>query len=183
MKFNKHSKIEECVSHDPTRAVLHNVHLDVEAKSLVATNGHMIAIVPVEPEEGDVTGYVTPEALKAAREGGKFHEPSISCNSSLALPDGRSFPRPKAEDIGNYPNYKQVIPEADRQVAFTVRLNAEYLYSIAKAISDGKNTVVTLEFAEHIRRAHPDGTFTEHPQPIVVKGAGGKGVLMPCRMS
>ena len=35
---------------------------------MVATNGAIIAVVPVETEEGDATGFVTAEALKAERK-------------------------------------------------------------------------------------------------------------------
>ena len=63
---------------------------------MVATNGAIIAVVPVETEEGDATGFVTAEALKAERK----VRLGMLCNGELKVAAGPTFPR---RILGNIP--------------------------------------------------------------------------------
>lgn len=177
MKFNPNSIIEGCVSTDATRCAINNVHLDTKdegAPKLIATNGRMLACVPVEIEAHDVAGAISPEAIKASRKlARKGNEATIEANGALALANGQSFRRPnKPDDVDfhAYPNWRQIMIEPG--TAFKVSLDAELLLKLAKALSANGETIVTL-------------SFDAPCSPIHVKGGilNGVGILMPCRMS
>jgi hypothetical protein len=177
MKINKHAQVELCASNEATRHVITFAYLDTQdegAPKLVSTNGRMMAVVPVEMEEGDDSGFITVESLKAARKaaGSRSKESQLKANGNLTLPNGQSFPRPSKDDM-QYPNWRQVVPAADRESKFRIRLDAELLFKLAKAISGNGDAHVTLEFGSDERDV------------IKVTGTlpGGYGVLMPCRMS
>ena len=179
MKIHKDCKIELAASKDETRFAITEPYLDmVNEPVMVATNGMMMAIIPVEVNEHDKQGYVTGESLKAMRKV-KFN-PEVTCNGQLSVKDGPSFPRP---DNGQYPNWRQVVPAKDREVKFSVGLNARALWELAQAMGCD---AVSLE-------------FSDSGDAIVVKPSnggmyGGKfckpaacleacGVLMPLRLS
>lgn len=174
MKINKHSKVELCASSDPTRAVLAHAYLDAtdrENPVIVSTNGQMLVRVPVEIEEGDVSGPVTEAALKAARKlGGKRDEAHIHANGSLALDDGTILPRPVFGEGVKFPNWNQVIPEEGCRV---ISFNAQFLLDIAKAITGNGETVVKIRFQDELSQIRV--TTSSNP--------GALGVLMPCRIS
>ena len=72
MKFNRDCQIEKVCTHPKMiRPPLENVWLDIEKKRLLATDGKIMAIVPCEPEEGDISGYISPESIKTYRQASK----------------------------------------------------------------------------------------------------------------
>lgn len=166
MKIPKDCKMELCASRDAARSQsIHNIHverLEDGTGRAVATNGRMLVIVPVEFEEGDEPGYLTPEALKAGRKLKCGPDMSIKANGDLKLANGVCFPRPRVNDLP-YPNYRQVIPTSEP--TFRVAFNARMLADLAEAMG---TEVVTLEFVD---------TLTA----IRVSGHGRCGVLMPVR--
>jgi hypothetical protein len=173
MKINKNSKVELCKA-SPDRCSIEHPYLDAtdrENPVVVSTNGRMLVRVPVEIEEGDVSGPITESALKAARKlGNKRDEAHIHANGSLALDDGSSLPRPVLGEGVNFPNWKQVIPEEGTKV---IAFNAQFLLDIAKAISGNGETVVTIRFQDELSLIRV--TTSSNP--------GALGVLMPVRMS
>lgn len=141
MKSEKRYKLEGVVAKSSRYPGATHVRLDVEGKRLLATNGHALAIVPCEPEEGDVSGAVTVEALKAARKAGMV-ETRLACNGALEVPGGASFPRPSPEDA-EFPKVDHVVHQGEP--VFRVAINAESLAKLAQALGavDG---YVRLEF-------------------------------------
>lgn len=70
--------ILKAASRDKSRPVLTCVYLDVDRAELQATDSYCLASVPVEVEEGDVSGLIAPEAIAALRElGGAMDEASF----------------------------------------------------------------------------------------------------------
>lgn len=180
MKIPTNAKLENCVSHDKHRAVLANIHIDTEANLAVATDGRMMALVPIELDELDTTGPLPPDALQAARKLAKKNNHSdclLMCNGDIRLSNGVSMPRPTTGGVDGelppYPKYQQVVPDKDRPVKFAIAFNAALLADLAGALGC---EIVTLQFRDEL-------------SPIVVlpseagSVAGAKGVLMPARMT
>ena len=145
MKLPKNILIEKACSGDASRPVLNSVYLAMDGTGpngparLLATNGRIAAVIPVLSESTDTAGYVTADALKAARKcAGKLDTATLSANGVLKMPDGQEFQRP---DLGKYPNMDCVIPKDETK--WSVSLDPELLYSLAQAI--GSERGVTLE--------------------------------------
>ena len=136
---------------------------------LVATNGHILALHPVQIDPGDVTGEVTIEALQAARKAKQDH---LLCNGSMDVPGGAKFPR---MDHITFPDYQKVIP--DHNETLQIGINPELLFNLAKALGWKKGTGVMIEFKGKKSGIDPNGamrvTAANNPEAI--------GVLMPMR--
>lgn len=177
MKLPKNYQIEKAASKDATSYTLANAYLSLTDAAgqaspvMVATDGRMMAIVPVETTPDDTEGPLTPEQCKLARTellGVEADKTRVTCT------DGRTLPRVTAEKAGSYPNWRQVVPQKDRPVKFRVALDPALLLSLAQAIGVTKeDKIVILEFQDEI-------------SPIVVKtikASTARGVLMPVRLS
>jgi len=174
-------KIENIVGKNDKRTSVHNVWLDVNAGGttgqLIATNGHMLAVVQCAVNTADVSGYITPEALKAARKARR----AITANGALTIKDGAAFPRPTVENYGEFPNWRAVRPAnlaAAQAGECDISFNAKYLLLLAEAL-DAKNGIVRILFQ---RKA--DGSIDELAPFTVVAGPtpGDYGVIVPCRV-
>jgi DNA polymerase III sliding clamp (beta) subunit (PCNA family) len=148
MKFDPKVRPEVFASKDETRTHLVNVHLDLEAKRLVATDGHRLIATPVEDVEADHGGPITAAALAEARKlttrkrGG--HEARLGANGALTLLNGATFPRPEPEQ---FPDWQRVVPSwrtaltivsEDFTAPRTIGVNAKYLAGVFEAIGDGQ---------------------------------------------
>lgn len=169
MKFAKIAHIEKAVEKNNFRPALGNVLLDCdeEQPQLVATDGCILAVVPVDATK-DEAGLISPDVLKEARKAApkKAEQAEITCNGTLSLPDGRVYPRPDLEGL-KFPTWRAVLPKNDGHT-FTIGLNAELLQRLADALG---NDVVTLTF----NLDAPLGA-------IAVKGKEGYGAIMPVRV-
>lgn len=175
MKLQKGCKIEAVTSGDMTRQSITAPWLEIAdgTGTLIATDGRAMAILPVEPGEHDVTGYVSEKALAAARKlVRKGEQVTVQCNGACTLTDGASFPRPFADDSGvKYPQWRQVLPDATRESKLRVTLDPALLARLASALGVEDGQGVTLEFGK------------DEFEPVRVTGgtAGGIGVLMLMR--
>lgn len=176
MRFDSKYKPELCASKDLTRENLLFVELDVKEQALLATDGHRLIKVPCIPEDGDVTGPVTADALKAARKAAKVRRSAfadLKANGALTLPDGTSLPRPGSRQ---FPPWQEAIPrtEGRRQIAF----NAKYLKEIADALGSDDGIVV-LSIGEDARDPLLVYAFGEN-QLAADGPLDPFAVLMPC---
>jgi hypothetical protein len=170
MKIHTDCQIEKVASKDKTRKVLNHVFL--RGDKLLATDGRSLIEFPVTLEEGDVEGYVTPDALKAARKGGA----SIHANGSLALSNGQVFPRPLVSDLGSYPNCAQVMENADSK---PITLSIAFDVGLLKNLADAFGTeAVKLDLCdeESVIRVYPVAT-----RGCAVPNEKARGILMPIR--
>lgn len=175
MRLKKESKIEKiCISKKDHREVLKNCHLVVnegnrEESELMATDGKMAVILPVEAGEHDTTGTITIEALQAGRKASsKYSDINISANGSLAVENGPTFKRP---DLTGFPtdNMRSLFPKEAGKIK--VAIDAEKLKAIADAF--GGTGRVVLEFDEELNK------------PVLVTptyGGIGKALLMKLDM-
>ena len=167
-------KLEKMVSKNPLRSSMNHCHLDTKKGNLVATNGKALVIVPVEIEDGDTSGAISKEGLKAARRDRKGDR-SLSVNGNETVstgPDaGKTFPRPEA---GNFPNYIGVLPTKGK-AQFSISLSAELLETVCAAIKGGDRSVCGEEnftrLTFHFKEANSAG--------LVEAGNGATAAIMP----
>ncbi len=173
MQLDKSLKIEGIVSSDVSRPHISAMHLDAAKRVLVATNGHMLASVPVTVDTDDHAGPVTVEALKAARKSAGKGDPILLVNGAQQIPGGASFPRPSGF---TFPPYEAILPKYKRgdDGTLTIGLNASYLRALADAIGakDG-NIAITINLKDP---AHDPFVVTCDADPRAI------GVLMPVRL-
>lgn len=136
-------EIEHATADNDVRMYLNEAHFDREGSRLLASNGMIVAVVPVtDLDDEDHTGPIPAAALKAARKAaGKKFDRVIVANGSVKVPlAGLTFDR---EEKGKYPDVDRVINAAPGPIAVT--LNAGLLYDLARALTDrNQPPVVTL---------------------------------------
>ena len=155
MKLSLRYKIESACSTDPLQSggVLQRMALDCSTDQpvLVATNGRILAVVPVTAEREEA-GFVTGEALKAARKATpkKAETMELLCNGSLAVPNGPTFPRPN--DGLQFPRWQAVVP-TDAPV-MTIALDVTLLARLAEALGT-KTVILEISHPNHAVRVKP----------------------------
>ncbi len=169
MFINPKLKLEK-LTDTGVRAYLSAAHLDVDKKRLSVTNGNILAVIPVDLSEGDTSGPVTTEVIKAARAT-RSERVEITCNGGLGV-DGKTFERP---DLGKFPDIDRVIPDGEPE--FSVGLNARLLFELAEALTVSNKAnppIVKLDFYDLTGKGAIRVTAGKNPDAI--------GVLMPCRL-
>ena len=173
---------ELVASKEQHRPVLTNVHLDVDKGQVVATDSYMLARFPVELDEGDTSGPIPVDALKASRkpplklrtgEDGV----SIRANRNVEVVQGEApyLSVPRGDVDYTFPNADSLFPAV--LADFTIGLNAAKLAQLAKALGSDE---VVLQFT-----AGKDGN-PEALRPILVRPISRgdddpDGILMPIR--
>lgn len=181
MKIKTDCRVEKAVSSDRDRWALSQPWLDVSAKAMVATDGRILAVVPVEVEEGDLTGHVMKDvmvkarksALKADRKAesmtlcvGDYADPALVAGANLI-----------------FPNYQNAIPKGvasgKNKPNIRVKLDGDLLGRLLAAIGSSK---FILELTVEVK----EGEVTDVQTPIVVRPSNGDrgpkapfGILMP----
>lgn len=178
-----YSKIEVIPPQDGERLTLMDVWYDEANRCLVAADGFMLAVVPVEADDCDVGGHVPLEAVKEARKK-KGRAYLLADEDFITLPfgdDGQRWTRP----VWSFPDYRQIVPTPDEEYV-RVTFDARRLMQLAEALCQQENRAnrkgavnhdawgVTLTFK-------PDGVspVLVHPQTDHGKVKGRYGVLMP----
>jgi len=169
--FLPDSKIEKAVAKNDVRYYLQYVHYEPEKKRLVATNGHIAAVVEVAVGADDVEAMIPVEVFKRARDlakGAKSLPAQVEVNGCYKFVDQGQLPR--ETDAGKFPDIDAVIPKKpDTEPTFCldVKALAQLAEAICRTDKKGKNIV-------RIWVNEKDG-------PAFVEGNAGIGVIMPCR--
>lgn len=183
MKFNASCKLSKALAKGEGRYVMEHARLDTVSRKLYATDGSMLAVLPVSDLKWDeVGGAVSREALDAALKLPKeAEEAEIVANGSLKVQTRSGeldVPRPDVADR-EFPRV-EAIAEAPRHDDLRVILDARRLALLMQAI--GAETV-------ELRFRNPDGfdcwkrSGYNRPVHLVARndtGAhGAEGWLMP----
>lgn len=191
MQIEKHYKPEACASDDASRFVLQSVRLDAsdpEKPVAVSTNGGILICLPVVLAEGEtsrtIPASVFPKARKAS--GRAFSYCEIGVNGAFTLADGSILPTDKELDESNFPNWRQVVPPADREGSIKISIDPTFLKAIADGMGVGKGDSITLEIVPDRPSSGEGATYKPriNGEPIRVtasKAHGAFGVLMPMR--
>lgn len=171
MKLPK-TKFEKAVNPKEVRSYIADAHFD--GKRLLATNGHIMVVIPVEAEEGDVAGPVPSEAVKQARTA---KVDSIVLDKDKVVAGGVIFPR---ENKGKYPDVDQVIKGAASGTSKPdLVLNAKLMHDVALGLcTDAKYPIINVWF-----KRDEEGKI-DKKAPLRVESAKGSddgfGLIMPC---
>ena len=180
------SKLEKvCADKSDVRYYLRTPYVDVEKSRLLATDGHAMAVVPVDTTGIQASTSIPLDCIKAARKNGHV------ITSVKGNPDG-------VEDVGSavtggnvteqsepcrYPDVDRVIPTDLSD--FSVTFDAEILYRLAQAICEPqkgfKSMIVTLTLSQCERTGRPDPGSALRIEPMWPVTPDSFGVLMPCR--
>ncbi len=168
MHIERKYKIEKCVSTDESRPNLQNIY--VSRRHAMSTNGRILAFVPVQVQEDDEIGWVSPEALKHARKVSSKGQDSVQIvlNGAQVLPDGTIMNRPEGE---NPPHTFRILRDAHSNRKYRIGVNAHYLKDLAEALG---NEEIILEIGD------PNSAVLVRP---VHSEPGTVGLLMPIRLN
>jgi hypothetical protein len=156
MKINKAWKTEMAASKDEARPNLTHCHLERDESSpfrgtLVATDGHMMAVTPVTLDLADVAGPVPVEALKLARKlAKKSPDAEVMLSAEQCRLAGQTLDRPSTGDVGAFPNWRKVVPSTEPLPGGTVfrfAVDSDLLSRAASAIGT-TGIVLTVRVGE-----------------------------------
>lgn len=182
-------KIETLASKNDLREYLNYVYFDRGRHVLAAClDGGASAIVPCRSEPDDSSGYLSAEAIAAARKlAGKNGEPQIAmANDGSGTPvqvlsNGARFPQPDTHSASQFPidAIEKIWRKGNYPHAADIALDADLLYRLASAITTAvKNKRVSLRFARG-----DDGSI-DPAGAISVRAMGGDdttiALIMPC---
>ena len=176
------AKIELAASKESSRYTLQAVKLDLQLKQFMATDGHVLAVVPAEVSPEDHAGLISLETMKAlrglqkqadqtARSLGRTNaEFPVQMNGKVSAEwMGVKIEHAYAE--GQFPNCEAIKPKMEGSP--TITLDVAMLTRLAQALSaeaTAKKAVVSL----WIKDAHSGiGVKVESDK-------GAWGVIMPC---
>jgi hypothetical protein len=189
MKIDRSWKIEEAVSLDDTRYNLQSPHLEIDKHdpargTLAATDGHILAVAPVEVEKGDKAGPVSPEALTRARKLAKRGEDAALTATGTdphRLVDGSTVPRPAFPEGTSFPNWRQIMPaETEKRATpgrFTVAFDVDLLVAASKVVGT-KILQVTFTVEKRGESLIP---FKVEPA-MTADRRGQFAIIMPCHL-
>jgi len=143
MKIPVQCLIEKACSTDYIRPVLLHPYLDTthsQGPVVVACNGAILAVVPVQEAKAAVGGPIPVEALKVARRvKGAKHAGALLFTSEetvfVATKESFArFDRPTYPAGAKFPNWEAVVPPKDRHTTVKVGLNIEQLWKLCQAL-------------------------------------------------
>lgn len=180
MKFKKQYKILSAAASEEYRYMTSGVKFEKDPGRLIATNGRIMVVVPVEDTDGDVDGIISPDAMKLAGKGGKKGETTIASLDSVArvfLKEGTAdFPHLEA----NFPDWEVVQPKAST-TDLNITLSGAYLKDIVDALGTAGDDLDGVKFQFKLKKGQIDDNA-----PVRVEAAsplnGAYGCIMPiCR--
>lgn len=125
MKFKSIHKIHKATGERSLSAAW----FDREGAQVVAIDGRILVVVPVTVEEGDETGLVSEQALKAAVAGPK-RETYIKAGPEKLETGMGEFPRDPSRQ---FPDWEQVIPSKD-DANFSIMISVKLLKNLLDAM-------------------------------------------------
>ena len=159
---------------EDSRLCLNECYLNVEKSRIESTNGHIAALLPVELDEGDTSGWISDEAIKAARKiKGPLNERvlDIRAGGTLETANGE-FER---HDFGKMVDMERIIPKKAPEDCVRVAFNAELLHQLADAICDQNSSQIILNI-------DPDDKNRGMLVTPLDSEVESIGIIMPCRL-
>ena len=114
-----HKTILQCTSHDTTRLAIQHVYVDIAERYAIATDGHLLVLVPIDPEPDEVDGYVSAMAIQeAAKQKGCFKDRIHHfATETLVVGSGLRVPNPFHDDPTPpvFPDWRNLFPRVTHQ--------------------------------------------------------------------
>lgn len=181
MKIHKNIKIELACSKDATRRAISEPYLSIAGSeaNLVATDGKIMAMIPVELSERDAEGFVSGACLAVARKalprGGEVAE--ITVNGQAVTSTGISMPRAGNAGDSQFPNWRQVVPSDDATPLVTIGVDAKLLWQLAQAMGCQSVAIAIKDpCSPFVVTPTPVGRHSDAAQPVCM---GARGLIMP----
>jgi len=131
------SEIEKAAGIKDVRPYLNQPWLDVEKQRLLATDGHVLAIIPIKADEldaEDTSGPLTMAAIKAARA--KSAHNTLVANGTIQVSaDATVYPRPSDYVYPPVDKVQPAKPEREPDIV----LDAALLHKLALALNAKKS--------------------------------------------
>lgn len=180
MRISRQFKPEIVASTDDSRGSICQPQL--VGNNVVATNGRILAVIPVEREITDTDGPIPSKAFRMARANGgdgrmvtmPLHKASVSFKR-----DGEITVL-KRQDKGRFPDYQNVIPPVSRKeihFAMDYRLLAE----LGDALGTRGPVILSLGLNQNGLLASHDPIVVRSIESGIGRGNDAMGVLMPMR--
>lgn len=182
MRIDKLFQVEKASAKEPGRYAMNSVKFErdcaaMNGPALIATDGRVLAMVPVAADDADADGLIPREAFSEARRGAFKRSPDVEivANGSVKFM-GKLGPMELQRADAEFPRYGDLAAKALKQTpAIVVGLNPAFLLALAQAIGiDERNPAVSL-------------AITSADKPIIVRvvrtGAQGVGIIMPHNVS
>jgi hypothetical protein len=158
MLIEKKFQLDRAVDDAGGRPVIEEVFLDKENPNhprLVATNGKIMAVVPVHHAEDDAQGLIKAEAFRVGRSKTQKKLPGFTMKADgevrVDTKDGAQvFPRTSSEDM-KFPRWRSIFngivnPKVKH---VKVKIDAELLHRLADAIGSDRVELTIPEDGEH----------------------------------
>lgn len=189
------AKIELAVSAEESRYTLQAVSLDVAEKCMIATDGHILACVPVETNPEDHSALISLDVMKQLRAIDKQHKyakPDIKTNGKISVETGNVKSEfPLAE--GKFPNWQAVKPKLDEPVNWedvTTEINDKGKTRLTGPVTVGIDAALLLKLAQALsedctaKKAHIKLWIKDDKSGVGVRVSGSDawGVIMPVRL-
>jgi len=155
MKIKKSYKLEEACSTDVTREGICSPWIEANGESAklvvgcgpraIATDGKILAVVPVELQHEDTGTRIAIKALKESRKAGgsKAEHAFVSLGNAASIATGGAH-YPVTQHVP--PRMAGIVPERGRPDGMKIRLDASLLLRLAKALGS-QNDRVLLEIS------------------------------------
>lgn len=187
MLIDRKYEVAKVPPKQPGRYAMQHLHLNVERKTLTATDGRVLAIVPVQPDEHDATGLVPVDAIKAAFKAPPAHlrkqdQARVEANGCVvAHVEGGRLESVRPD--GEFPRYEAVIDRDTFGASDTLKigLNAKLLYALAQALG-AEEGAITLHIKPEKNHSNAWGEGRKYLHPIGVKAHNSPdaiGCIMP----
>jgi len=183
MVLDKNCKIWKATSKDILREALQYVYFDGE-DTLIATDGHIMAVVKVDGEKAENTPRLISADLLRSSRPEKFKQIEIGLNGRASTHSGPltifcDFP----DEIEFPSGYKKIVAAAKKLLnrkkdKFVVALNAGLLKNLADAMDCSEQ--VFLHFDK--KELDKTGTYTGHISVKTSSGNDNFGIIMPIRV-
>ena len=150
-------------------------------EGIVATDGHILAYVPVIHDQGDeqdAPGHIPLDAFKQARKAKlpELHFPNGDCMAA-----GVKFP---LADLGRYPDWQQItkapLAVANREPlgeVVSIALDTKLLFELAQALSTNPKQPIVRLIIDHNDKDYQKAAI--HVEAAATD-AGAYGLIMPC---
>ncbi len=168
MEINRKYKLEKAVSLDETQTSLTNIF--VTRRHAAATNGHILAIVPVVSDKSDKKGWLSPEALRLGRKvtPKAFDAVQITLDGKQILSDGTAITRPDRNV--KPPSLYKILRNAHKKRKIRFGINVSFLKDLADSLGSEQ---VILEMST------PDQSILVRP----LRDSNGEvGLIMPVKV-
>ncbi len=165
-------RLLDAASTETTRTMLHGALVDAEHRCVVVCNGRCLAIHPIPGDATIKPGYITPAKWKSAKAN---NSKEMILDFVAGTINGEALDAPDVN--GNYPAYRQVIPEF--KPCYRTVLKPPLIAAIANALgyTDGNLDGLVFEF-DSSEKSPVRITYKDTQAVLMPMGGRGEGGLL-----